>query len=211
MSASLALLWWALAVVSPAEVPAPAELAPPPELAAPAELPPNVQAPDPEEPVGPDPDRWEGEHKRVHWGLGLRAHVGLMHQQDTPFLLVQSGLIAFVSVRTFGHQEASVQLEISGGLPDTVAGETLISYRFHLSPRFSIGAGLILFWGFWSMRAGLEVPFAIRIGTSRRHELGLALRGTAGVYNNVSFVWWDFARQRPAVTFDAALTYAFLF
>ena len=61
------------------------------------------------------------------------------------------------------------------------------------------------------MRAGIEVPFTMRIGESRRHELGLALRGTAGVYNNSTYVWWDFAKQRPAVTFDAALTYAFLF
>ncbi len=156
-------------------------------------------------------DTWAGEQKRVHWGLGLRAHVGLMHQQQVPFLLVESGLIVFVSARTFGHQEASIQFELSGGIPDTVAGETLITYRFHLSPRFSVGAGLILYWGFWSMRAGLEVPFAIRIGDSRRHELGIALRGTAGVYNNISYVWWDLEKQRFAVTFDAALTYAFLF
>jgi len=170
-------------------------------------------APLPAEPevVPEDPARWQGEHKRVHWGLGLRAHVGLMQQATTPFLLVQSGLLAFVSVRTFGHQEAIAQVELSGGLPDTVAGESLFAYRFHLTPRFSIGAGLILFWGFWSLRTGIEVPFAIRLGESRRHEVGLAVRATAGVYNNVTFVWWDFGKQRFAGAFDAALTYAFIF
>ncbi len=167
--------------------------------------------PEPTAQAAPDPEVWASEHKRVHFGFGLRAHGGLMTQLQAPVLLVQSGLNAFVSVRTFGHQEAFASFELSGGLPDTVAGETLLGYRVHLTPRFSIGAGVILFWGFWSMRAGLEVPFAIRIGDSRRHELGIALRGTAGAYNNSTFVWWDFEKQRPAFTLDAAITYAFLF
>ncbi len=165
------------------------------------------------EPSAPEvpADQWAGENKRVHWGLGLRAHVGLMQQGSISNLLVQSGLIAFVSVRTFGHQEAAISFELSGGIPDTVSGETLITYRFHLTPRFSVGAAAIFFWGFWSLRGGVEVPFTIRLGDSRRHEIGLALRTTAGVYNNVTYVWWDFEKQRFAIAADFAVTYAFIF
>ncbi len=182
-----------LAQTDPLIQPAPAEEAPPVEA------------------VQVDPDRWKGEERRVHVAIGLRAHVGLMHQENTPFLLAASGMFIGLDVRTIGHQEASITFELTGGLPDTVAGETLILYRFHLTPRFSIGAGVILLWGFWSFRGGVEVPFAIRIDEKRKHELGLAVRATGGVYNNVSYVWWDFERQRPAITFDGALTYTFRF
>ena len=61
-----------------------------------------------------------------------------------------------------------------------------------------------------SLRAG-EVPLGVEIGESRRHELGFAVRATAGVFNNGSFVWWNFPRQRLAVSVDAAVGCTILF
>lgn len=195
-----------LAVLAQAE-PLPAEPEAPNPLI--QEAPPEEPLPAPAEPA--DPERWKGEEKRVHVGIGLRAHVGLMETQGAPILLAASGMFVGVNVRTFRHQEACVSFELTGGFPDTIAGETLITYRFHLTPRFAIGAGVIFLWGFWSFRGGVEVPFTVRLGESRRHELGLAVRGTAGAYNNSTYVWWDFERQRPAFTLDGAITYTFLF
>lgn len=154
---------------------------------------------------------WAGEQKRVHLIVGQRLNGGAMMQQNVPAILVQGGLLIGLNVRTFGHQEASVSFVLSGSLVDTVLGETLVSYRFHLTPRFSVGAGLVFLWGFWSFRGGVEIPFAIRIDEKRKHELGLTLRGTAGGYNNSTFVWWDFAKHKPAGTIEGALTYTFVF
>ena len=53
------------------------------------------------------------------------------------------------------------------------------------------------------------MPITARLGETRRHELTLAFRLSPGVYNNVSFVWWDFARQYFAFSADATLGYTF--
>ena len=99
----------------------------------------------------------------------------------------------------------------AGGYPDTVAGESNVGFRWALNQRFTVGISAVALWGFWSLRGGFEVPLSLRLGSSRRHELTLALRCTTGVYNNNTFVWYDFAKQRFALAGDVALGYSFIF
>ncbi len=183
-----------------------AAVAPPPE----AEV--TAPAPEPAAPPPQDPDEWPGEGRRVHYGIGARVHTGVLESINVPRLLWQSEFTFFVSIRVFGHHEWRVGVGIAAGWPDTVAGETNVSFRFHLSPRLSVGAGLFTYWGFWSMRAGLEVPFAIRLGPTRRHEIHLTARAAGGAYNNtITFVWYDFPALRPAWSFDVSVGYSAIF
>ena len=41
--------------------------------------------------------------------------------------------------------------------------------------------------------------------------LAIALRCTAGVYNNDTFVWYDFKMQRFALAADFVVGYSFIF
>jgi hypothetical protein len=104
-----------------------------------------------------------------------------------------------------------VQLEISGGIPNWLGGETNISYRWPVTQRIWLGVGVPFFIGLAGFRAGVEIPLTVRLGASRRHEVGLALRSTFGMFNNSTFKWYDFKSQRFALTADAALSYTFLF
>src|SRR5262245_53847977 len=159
-----------------------------------------------------EPDEWPLEGRRIHYGVGARVHAGVLESVNAPRLLLQSEFTFFVTFRVFGHHEWRWGVGLAAGWPDTVAGETNVSFRFHLSPRLSIGAGAFTYWGFWSMRGGLEVPLALRLGANRRHEITLTVRGGAGAYNNtISFVWYDFKALRPAFTFDAVVGYSAVF
>jgi hypothetical protein len=156
-------------------------------------------------------DEWPGEARRVHVGLGYRAHVGLMESQRTPFLVLQSELLGALICRLGDHDELRIQVGFAAGYPDTFAGESNVSFRWALNQRVAIGAGVVALWGFWSLRAGTEVPLSIRLGGSRRHELTVAVRTTTGVYNNSTFVWYDFAKQRFAIAVDLTVGYSFIF
>lgn len=163
--------------------------------------------------AAPEPaaDEWIGEARRVHYGLGAKVHWGLMQSQGAPYLYLQSELAAFLNIRVFGHHEWRVGIGIAAGWPDTFAGESNVSFRFNLSPRFSVGVGLNTFLSLWSIRGGLEVPLAFRFGPTRRHEISLTLRGTAGVFNGSTFAWWNFRSQRLMWGGDAVLGYSAIF
>lgn len=156
-------------------------------------------------------DEWPGEGRRVHFGIGARVHSGVLSTLGNPYLLVQSELLGVISIRVFGHHEWRVQFGIAAGWPDTLAGESSTSFRFHLTPRWSVGVGAVAYWGFWSMRGGLEVPISIRLGATRRHEISLVLRTTAGVFNSSTLAWYDLKNQRFAIAGDAAVAYSFIF
>ncbi len=174
------------------------------------------QAEAPESPVeAPAPaeafDAWPGEQKRFHAGVGAALHVGVMVQRGVPFVLSQSeGYVAF-SIRLIRHDELRVHVGIAGGIPDLFGGETNVSYRHHLSPRLSFGVGVFGYWGAPSFRLGVEVPLALRLGATRRHELSVALRFHAGVFNNSTYVWWDWPRLAFAYATDLAVAYTFFF
>ncbi len=159
-----------------------------------------------------EPDEWPLEGRLIHYGVGARVHAGVLDSVDVPRLLLQSEFTFFISIRAFAHHEFRAGVGIAAGWPDTVAGETNLSFRWHLNPRFAVGIGTFTYWGFWSMRAGLEVPFALRLGSNRRHEITLVVRGTGGLYNNtVSFVWYDFKALKPAWSLDAVIGYSAIF
>jgi hypothetical protein len=157
------------------------------------------------------PEPWAGEDSRVHFGVGYRAHVGLMESEGTPFLVLQSELLGQLGIRLGDHNELRIQIGFAAGYPDTLAGESNVSFRWALGRHLYIGAGAVAFWGLWSMRAGTELPISIRLGASRQHELTIALRATTGVYNNNTFVWYDFKEQRFAISGEVAVGYAFIF
>lgn len=159
-----------------------------------------------------EPDEWPLEGRLIHYGVGARVHAGVLESVNAPRLLLQSEFMFFISIRAFSHHEFRAAIGVAGGWPDTVAGETNLSFRWHLSPRFAIGVGTFTYWGFWSMRVGAEVPIAIRLGSNRRHEITFTVRGTGGLYNNtITFVWYDFRALRPAWSLDAAIGYAAIF
>jgi hypothetical protein len=179
---------------------------PGPEVAAP------VAEPQSEPPTEPA-DAWPGEsNRRVHWGIGARIHAGALDSVGGAALVAMSEVTGFMSLRVFGHHEWRFLWGLAAGWPDTVAGESNVSFRFNLHPRFSVGAGLLAYWGFWSMRGGVEVPFAVRLGSNRRHEITLALRATAGGFNrSSSFVWYDFKHLSFAWSGDVVLGYTAIF
>jgi hypothetical protein len=154
---------------------------------------------------------WPGEASRVHFGIGYRAHGGVMLQRGAPFLLLESELLVALDVKLPHQHSLRVQLGVAAGWPNALAGETNVSLRLALSPRWSWGLGVFGSWGLFALRGGLEVPISARLGDTRRHELTLALRLSPGAYNNVSFVWWDFPRQYFAFSADATLGYTFFF
>ncbi len=158
-----------------------------------------------------DPPPWPGEERRFHWGAGARVHFGVMLQLGTPQLLAESGIFGLLSLRTIGHQEFRVQLELNLGIPDLFGGESQISWRCYLHPRFSVGGALLIYVGAPSLQLGAEIPVAFRLGARRQHELGASLRMTGGVFNNTTFVWYDFGRQRPAFTAELTAGYTYLF
>lgn len=185
--------------------------APPPPPPAPEA---EVVAPAPETTVSApaDPDEWPGEGRRVHYGIGARVHGGFHESVGARRMLLQSEFTFFTSIRLFGHHELRIGVGIAAGWPDTLAGETNISFRFHLSPRISIGAGAFTYLGFWSMRAGLEVPLAIRLGKNRRHEIMVAVRGMGGGYNNtISFAWYHLEDLRLVLGAELLVGYAAIF
>ena len=183
---------------------------PAPEVTADAAVEPPVEA-RVETAVEPPADEWPGEHRRTHFGVVYRGHVGLMASQNTPFLVLQSELLAMLTIRLGLHNELRIELGFAAGWPDTFAGESNVSFRWALDQHVYIGIGAVAFWGFWSMRGGVEVPIAVRLDRSRRHELTIALRCTAGVYNNDTFVWYDFKMQRFALAADFVVGYSFIF
>ena len=164
-----------------------------------------------EAPLEALPDEWPGEERRAHFGVGYRGHLGLMASQDTPFLVLQSELLGLMTVRVGPHNELRVEVGFATGWPDTFAGESNVSFRWALNPHVAVGIGAVAFWGFWSMRGGVEVPLAIRFGGGRRSEITVALRCIAGVYNNDTFVWYDFKMQRFAIAADLVVGYSFIF
>ena len=204
---TLALLAWLTAASTSPQggEPEPEVVKPVPSAieSAPAEV--ELEAPPPEG------ERWAHEERRVHWGVGVRGHVGALVSLNSPQLLAHSGVFGVLSLRTRGHEELRVQLELNVGIPDLFGGESNVSYRFHLTPKLSVGGGLFVFVGAPSIRAGIEVPFGFLIGPSRRHELGASLRLAAGVFNNSTFVWYDFSKQRFALSAEVTVGYTFLF
>jgi hypothetical protein len=180
-----------------AEVETPATVAPEPEV----ELPERA----------PNPEVWAGEQKRFHFGVGAALHVGFMVQRGVLFVLSQSEAYAAFSIRLIRHDELRVHVGIAAGIPDLFGGETNISYRHHVTPRFSFGIGVFGYWGAPSFRLGVEVPLALRLGATRRHEISVALRFHAGVFNNSTYVWYDFPRLAFAYATDLAVAYTFFF
>jgi hypothetical protein len=170
-----------------------------------------VSAADAEVVVPAASDAWPGEERKFHFGVGYRGHVGLMGSEGTPFLVLQSELNAMLTCRIGDHDEFRLQVGFAAGFPDTFAGETNLSVHWWTGQRVAVGIGTFGFWGFWSMRLGVEVPVTIRLDRGRRHELALALRSTAGVYNNNTFVWYDFAKQRFAISAELVAGYSFIF
>jgi hypothetical protein len=164
-----------------------------------------------EEPAPAPVDEWPGEARRVHFGVGYRGHLGMMESERTPFLVLQSELLGLMTVRLGHHNELRVQVGFSAGYPDTFAGESNVSFRWAVNRAVSVGVGVLAFWGFWSMRGGAELPIAIRFGPNRHHEITIALHVTAGVYNNETFFWYDFPRQRFAISGDLVAGYSFIF
>jgi hypothetical protein len=158
------------------------------------------------------PDEWPGEGtRRVRFGVGARGNFGAMYSQGAIALDLQSEFAFFVAIRVFGHHEWRVGVGIGAGLPDLAASVITTSFRWHLTPRLSVGAGVVTWWGLWSLRGGVEVPFALRLGSNRRYEVTLTLRGMAGVYNGSTFRWYDFQHQRFAISGDAIVGFAAIF
>jgi len=164
-----------------------------------------------EQVVVPAPEPVAVPDKPLHYGIGARFHSGLMESQGAPYLYLQSEITFFITLRAFDKHEFRAGVGLAAGWPDTLAGESNVSLRFNLTRHFSIGVGTNAFWSFWSMRGGLEVPFAIRLGENRRHEISLTLRGTAGVFNGSTFAWWDFKHQHAMFGGDAVLGYSAIF
>ncbi len=178
-----------------------------PTTSAPPEPVETVEAPPPEV----DPERWPGEKRRVRFGVGTRLHAGILLQQGSPSLVLQSEVLGALSIRVRAHDELRIQFGIALGYPDIAGGESSVTYRHHLNLRWSIGVGGFIYWGVPSLRGGIEVPIAFRLGATRRHEISVALRVNGGIYNASSFVWWDFKRQLPAFGAEAAIGYVFIF
>lgn len=151
------------------------------------------------------------DDRRFRVGVGLRTHGGAMFQRGATFLLLQSQLFAAGEVRVGERHALRLQLGFVAGWPDAFAGETNVSFRFGLGARVTLGAGVFAYWGVPSLKGGLEVPLALRFGEQRTHELGLAVRATAGAFNNVTFVWWDFPNQYAAFSVEGSLGYTFFF
>jgi len=158
----------------------------------------------------PPPDTWPGEEKRVRFGVGPRVFAGVMMDR-VPFLVLQSEVLAALSVRLWKHDELRVQLGLAGGAPDIFGGETNISWRHALDPRYSIGAGFFVYWGAPSYRGGVELVGAMRLGARRRHEVSLSLRASGGVFNPTTYQWYQFQYLQPAYGADAAVGYTFFF
>ncbi|MBL8954084.1 MAG: hypothetical protein JNK82_25130 [Myxococcaceae bacterium] len=159
-----------------------------------------------------EPDEWPLEGRRVHYGIGARVHGGVVESVNAYRMALQSEFAFFVSFRVMGHHEWRWGVGAVAGWPDLAGGATNVSFRYHLNPRFSVGAGAFTYLGFSSMFAGLEVPLSIRLGSNRRHEVSLSFRGGAGAYNNgVTIAWYDFKALRPAWTLDAVLGYSAIF
>lgn len=159
--------------------------------------------------TAPAPAAPAWEDRRVHAGFGLRTHGGAMFQRDTTFLLAETELFGALDVRLFGATSLRVQLGFAAGWPNSVAGETNVSLRFALGERLTLGVGVFGAWSLYAMRGGVEVPLTLRFG--RRHELTFALRASPGVYDNVTFYWYDLRKQFFALSLDAAVGYAFFF
>lgn len=158
-----------------------------------------------------DPDVWAGEHRRVHFGLGIRLHGGLISSGGSLLWMAQSELVGIVSIRVRKHDEVRVQLSYGGGYPDMLGGETNVSFHHAFNPRVSLGVGVFAYLSVWSMRVGAEAPLIIRLGNSRRHQIALALRVFSGTFSNLPILQWTFASQRFAIGGDLAVGYAFLF
>lgn len=152
-----------------------------------------------------------GDDRRVRFGLGLRTHSGAMFQRDATFLLLQSQLVVAGEVRVGQNNALRLQLGFAAGWPDAFAGETNLSFRFGLSEHVRLGVGVFAYVGVPSLKGGLELPLTYRFGGKRTHEVGLSVRATAGVFNNITFTWWDFERQFVAFTVEGSLGYTFFF
>src|SRR5689334_22419726 len=86
-------------------------------------------APEPLPPPPENPDEWPGEGRRVHYGIGARVHGGLTESIQVLRPIIQSEFTFFTSVRVFGHHEWRIGVGIAAGWPDTLAGETNVSFR----------------------------------------------------------------------------------
>lgn len=172
----------------------------------------DASAPPPAEEVvvEPGPEPWAGEHRRVHAGVGARVHGGLVDSNGFPLWALQSEIFGTLNIRLRGHDELRVQLGLSGGWPDSMGGETNVSFHHSFNPRVSLGIGGFVYLGVWSLRAGVEVPLIIR-STSRRHQLIIGVRLQTGVFNNVAITGWKLTNQRFALAGGVALGYAFQF
>jgi hypothetical protein len=160
-------------------------------------------------PARADGDAWPGEPRRFHLGAGYRALSGVMVQRDAPFLVLESQLFAAFDLRVGAQHTLRLQVGLNAGWPHAFGGETNLSFRFLLSPRVSLGVGAFGHWSLFALRGGLELPLSLRFGGRHVHELSLFARVGAGVFNNVTFAWWDFPRQYFALTVDGGLGYAF--
>ncbi|MFT3711057.1 MAG: hypothetical protein QM817_25805 [Archangium sp.] len=158
-----------------------------------------------------DDDTWPGENRRFHVGVGLRGHGGAMFQRGATFLLLESDVYVAGELRVGKHHAIRLQLSFVAGWPNAAAGETNVSFRFGLTPRVSLGVGVFANWGIFSLRGGVEIPLAFRFGGRRAHEIGLSARVSPGVFNNVTFVWWDFSKQAFALSVEGTLGYTFFF
>lgn len=158
-----------------------------------------------------DDEPWPGESHRFHVGVGLRGHGGAMFQRGSTFLLLESQAYVAGELRVGKHHALRLQLAFAAGWPNAAAGETNLSFRFGLTPRVSLGVGVFGYWGLFAMRGGVEVPLALRFGGRRAHEVGVSLRVSPGVFNNVTFVWWDFSKQAFAFSVEGSLGYTFFF
>ncbi|MBK7863327.1 MAG: hypothetical protein IPJ65_32950 [Archangiaceae bacterium] len=161
----------------------------------------------------PDPNEWPGEgERRTHFGIGARVHAGALDSVGGAALLLLSEVTGFVSVRVVGHHEVRVGWGLLAGWPDTVAGESNLSFRFNLTPRFSVGAGLFSFIGFYSLRGGVELPVGLRFGPTRRHEITFSVRAEAGGFNRgITFAWYDFEHLSFAYALSAMVGYSAIF
>jgi hypothetical protein len=131
------------------------EPAPQVELTQPADPLPEVE-PAMQAPAGPGPELWEGEHRRVHFGLGIRVHGGLMASAGYPLWMLQSELLVMLSIRLRGHDELRIQISYGTGYPDLLGGESNVSFHHSFSRRVSLGVGVFAYLSVWSMRLGVE-------------------------------------------------------
>ncbi|MBL8954487.1 MAG: hypothetical protein JNK82_27155 [Myxococcaceae bacterium] len=163
-----------------------------------------------EEPTvtAPAPDEWPQEHRRVHFGAGVRVHGGVLASGLYPLYLLQTEVFGSLNIRLWAHEELRVQLGFSGGWPDMWGGETNVSFHHALTERVSIGFGGFAYLGPWSLRAGLELPIVIR-SSSRRHQLLLGIRLHTGVFNTVPLPAWQANNQRATAAGDVAVGYVF--